>query len=39
MFGINGLEFVVLAVIAVLVIGPERLPEYAAQLGRLVKEL
>lgn len=39
MFGINGLEFVALAIIAVLVIGPERLPEYAAQLGRLVKEL
>lgn len=39
MFGINGLEFVVLAVITVLVIGPERLPEYAGQLGRLVKEL
>lgn len=39
MFGINGLEFVALAIIAVLVIGPERLPEYASQLGRLVKEL
>lgn len=39
MFGINGLEFIVLGIIAVLVIGPERLPEYAAQLGRLVKEL
>lgn len=28
-----------LAVIAVMVLGPERLPEYAAQLGRLVKDL
>lgn len=39
MFGINGLEFLLLAVIAVMVLGPERLPEYAAQLGRLVKDL
>ena len=39
MFGINGLEFMLLAVIAVMVLGPERLPEYAAQLGRLVKDL
>nr|WP_277351885.1 twin-arginine translocase TatA/TatE family subunit [Arthrobacter sp. SF27] len=30
---------VILAVIAVMVLGPERLPEYAAQLGRLVKQL
>jgi len=37
-FGINGGEFLVLALIAVLVIGPERLPGYAAQLGRLVKQ-
>ncbi|MHA7153730.1 twin-arginine translocase TatA/TatE family subunit [Arthrobacter sp. TMN-50] len=39
MLGINGLEFLLLAVIAVMVLGPERLPEYAAQLGRLVKDL
>lgn len=32
MFSINGGEFVVLALIAVIVIGPERLPEYAKQL-------
>jgi sec-independent protein translocase protein TatB len=37
--GINGLELVVLAIIAVAVLGPERLPEYAAQLARLVKGL
>jgi sec-independent protein translocase protein TatB len=37
--GINGLELVVLAIIAVVVLGPERLPEYAAQLARLVKGL
>ncbi|OUM39881.1 Sec-independent protein translocase family protein [Arthrobacter sedimenti] len=39
MLGINGLELVVLAFIAVVVLGPERLPEYAAQLARLVKGL
>lgn len=38
MFGINGPEFLIIAVIALLVIGPERLPQYAAQLGRLVRE-
>ncbi|MFP5347411.1 MAG: sec-independent translocase [Actinomycetes bacterium] len=39
MFGINGPEFLVLALIALLVVGPERLPQYAAQLGRIVREL
>lgn len=39
MFDINGAEFVVLAVIVLIVIGPERLPQYAAQLGRMVREL
>ncbi|PPB50859.1 Sec-independent protein translocase TatB [Arthrobacter pityocampae] len=39
MLGINGLELVVLVLIAVMVLGPERLPEYAAQLARLVKGL
>lgn len=39
MLGINGFELVVLLLIAVMVLGPERLPEYAAQLARLVKEL
>jgi sec-independent protein translocase protein TatB len=37
-FGINGGEFLVLVVLALLVIGPERLPQYAAQLGRFVRE-
>lgn len=36
---INGWEAVVLIAVAVIVIGPERLPTYAAQLGRLVREL
>ncbi len=39
MFGINGSEFIVLFVVAAIVLGPERLPTYAAQLGRLVREL
>ena len=38
MFDINGGEFLVLAAVAVVVLGPERLPTYAAQLGRLVRE-
>ncbi|AEG43738.1 sec-independent translocation protein MttA/Hcf106 [Isoptericola variabilis] len=37
MIDINGGEFVVLVVLAVLLIGPERLPGYAAQLASLVK--
>jgi sec-independent protein translocase protein TatB len=36
---INGWEFVMLLVIGVIVLGPERLPEYAAKLGRLVRQL
>ena len=37
MFGINGAEFVVLLIVAVVVIGPERLPRYAEQLGAFVR--
>jgi sec-independent protein translocase protein TatB len=36
-FGINGAEFVVLLVVAVVIIGPERLPRYAEQLGSFVR--
>lgn len=39
MFGINGSELIILAILAVVILGPERLPEYAAQLGRFVKQL
>ncbi|MEO8518743.1 MAG: preprotein translocase subunit TatA [Dermatophilaceae bacterium] len=39
MFDINGWEFVVLVVIALLVIGPERMPEYSAKLARMVRQL
>jgi sec-independent protein translocase protein TatB len=38
-FGINPSEFIVLLAVAAVVLGPERLPEYAQQLARLVREL
>lgn len=37
MLGISGAEAIVLIVVALLVIGPERLPEYAQKLKDLVK--
>lgn len=37
MIDINGGEFIVLVVLAALLIGPERLPGYAAQLAALVR--
>ena len=37
MFGINGWELVIILVVAMLVIGPERLPVYAEQLGSLMR--
>ena len=39
MFGINGAELIVLFVVALLVVGPERLPAYAEQLARWVRQL
>jgi sec-independent protein translocase protein TatB len=38
-FGINGPEFFLLLIIGVLVIGPQRLPEYTQKLANLVKEV
>lgn len=38
MLDINGGELLVLAGVALVVLGPERLPDYAAQLGRLVRD-
>ncbi len=38
MFSINGGELLVLVVVALVVLGPERLPQYAQQLGRFVRE-
>ncbi len=37
MFDINGSEFLVIAVVAVILVGPERLPEYVRGLRGLVK--
>lgn len=39
MFGINGSELLVLIVLALLVIGPEKLPELAQQLARVTREV
>lgn len=39
MLGINGAEFIVLAIIVFVVIGPERMPEYANQVKDLIKTL
>ena len=39
MFGINGSEFLVLIVVAIVVVGPERLPRYSAQLGAWVRTM
>jgi len=36
-FGINGPEAIILVLLALFLIGPERLPEYADKLGDLVK--
>jgi sec-independent protein translocase protein TatB len=38
-FGINGGEFMLLLVVAVFVIGPKQMPEYAAKLAKLIKQL
>ncbi len=37
MFGISTLEFLALAVVALLVLGPDRLPEYAARAARFLR--
>ncbi|MEO7060788.1 MAG: twin-arginine translocase TatA/TatE family subunit [Lapillicoccus sp.] len=38
-FDINGWEFLLLLVIGIVVLGPERLPEYAGKLAALVRQL
>ncbi len=35
MFGIGGTEFVLIALLALILLGPEKLPEYARKAGRL----
>ena len=39
MFDIGGMEFVVIIVVALLVVGPERIPEIARTLGRFIGQL
>ncbi len=39
MLGINGGEWIVLIVLALVLIGPDRLPGYAEQLGRAARTL
>ena len=39
MFGVGLPELAVILVVAVVVFGPDRLPEYARQAGRLVRQL
>ena len=39
MFGIDGGELIVLLVVVALVVGPERLPAYAEQLGKWARNL
>ena len=39
MFDINGSEFIILLLVAVFVIGPDRMPEYARQLAKLVRQV
>ncbi len=35
---VNGWEFILLLVLAVVILGPERLPEYASKLASLVRQ-
>ena len=39
MLGVNGWEIVLLALIAVFVLGPDRMPEYAAKLAHAIRRL
>lgn len=38
-FGINGWELIIILLVAVVVLGPERLPHYAARLAQGVRDL
>jgi sec-independent protein translocase protein TatB len=36
---INGWEFIVLAVLALVILGPDKLPKYAADAGRMIRSV
>ncbi len=38
MFDINGWELILLGLLAIIILGPERLPEYAAKFGKFVRQ-
>lgn len=39
MFDINGWEFIVLLILGIVILGPERLPGYATKLAQLARQL
>ena len=39
MFGINGTEFIIIMLVVLIVVGPQRMPEYAAQLRDFVRTM
>ena len=39
MFGVSGTELVAIAVVALLLVGPDKLPDYARRAGELVRGL
>ena len=39
MLDVNGWELIVLVIVGILVLGPERLPEYAGKLANLVRQV
>ncbi|MDO8848087.1 MAG: twin-arginine translocase TatA/TatE family subunit [Coriobacteriia bacterium] len=39
MFGIGGWEFMLIAVLALLLFGPDKLPQFARTLGRLMRDM
>ena len=39
MFGLSGEKLLILGIIAVFILGPDRLPQYAQQLAKFVKSL
>ena len=39
MFGVSGTELIAITVIALILVGPERLPEYAQRFGRFIRSM